>query len=376
MAVKPFIFDSAKTDAFIKFGYEMYDGDENHIPPLKKEMCTRFLPDFTFYQKPGNCHRQFLATAGEKVVGRVSAMSNQDLKDTDGTPVGAIGFFECIDDFAIARDLLDCSIKWLREDIGLRRVWGPMNFDIWHGYRFMTKGFDQKPFYGEPYNKPYYPEFFGKYGFIAKYFWDSVEVTGHKNLQKIVAFGERRYRYLLTEGYRFEQLNRRQLMENLGNFHSVLTRSFRDFTGFTPIPLQEFRQLFEKARYAFHPELFTLIYNEKNVIVGFALAILEISDVIRSMNGRYNLLSIFKLFNYRQRANRINFYLIGITPEEEKKKSGLGRAIGYFMVHQVLKHGYETVIFSLMARDNRAQKLLGEHVKNPNREYALFELNL
>lgn len=376
MAVKPFIFDSAKANAFVRFGYEMYDDDAKHIPSLKKEMCSQFLPDFTFYQKPRNCHRQFLATAGEKVVGRISAMSNQDLKDTDGTPVGTIGFFECINDFVIARDLLDCSIKWLREEIGLCRVWGPMNFDIWHGYRFMTKGFDQKPFYGEPYNKAYYPEFFEKYGFIAKYFWDSVEVTGRKNMQKIVAFGEQRYRYLLTEGYRFEQLNRRQLMDNLDKFHSVLTRSFRDFTGFTPIPLQEFRRLIEKTRYAFHPEFFTLIYNEKNVIVGFALALLEISDVIRSMNGRCNLLSIFKLFNYKQRTNRINFYLIGITPEEEKKKSGLGRAIGYFMVHQILKQGYETVIFSLMARDNRAQKLLGEHVKKPSREYALFELNI
>lgn len=376
MAVKPFIFDSAKADAFVRFGYDMYDGDATHIPPMKKEMCTQFLPGFAFYQKPGNCHRQFLATAGGKVVGRVSATANQDLKDTDGTPVGAVGFFECINDFGVARDLLDSSIKWLREEIGLGRVWGPMNFDIWHGYRFMTKGFDRKPFYGEPYNKAYYPEFFERYGFVAKYFWDSVEVAGRRNMEKIAAFGEHRYRCLLTEGYRFERLNRRQLMDNLDAFHAVLTRSFRDFTGFTPIASQEFRRLFEKARYAFHPELFTLIYNDKNVIAGFAWALLEISDVIRSMNGRCNPLSVFKLFNCRRRANRINFYLIGITPEEEKKRSGLGRAIAYFMVHQILKQGYETVIFSLMARNNRAQKLLGEHVKNPAREYALFELNL
>jgi hypothetical protein len=38
---------------------------------------------------------------------------------------------------------LDAARDWLRDQHGLRRIWGPMNFDIWHSYRFMTRGFDQ-----------------------------------------------------------------------------------------------------------------------------------------------------------------------------------------------------------------------------------------
>jgi len=376
VAIRHFTFDSGKVDAFLRFGDDLYHDDTSRIPPIKKEMYTQFLPDFTFYQKPGNCHRHFLALAGKKVVGRVSAMFNQDLKDKDGTPVGTIGFFECINDFDVARDLLDCSATWLKEENGTCCIWGPMNFDIWHGYRFMTKGFDQKPFYGEPYNKAYYPDFFEKYGFIAKYIWDSVEVTGRKIMQKMTAFGERRYTYLLNKGYRFKQLKVSQLMDDLNHLHAVLTNSFKGFTGFTPISLKEFRRLFEKNRHAFHPELFTFIYDEKNVISGFALALLELSDAVRSMNGKDNLLSTMKFIYNRQHVDRINFYLLGITPEEEKKKSGLGRAISSFMIRQILKQGYETVIFTLMAKGNRAHKLLGEHAQKPNREYTLFELKL
>lgn len=29
-----------------------------------------------------------------------------------------------------------------------------MNFDIWHSYRFLTKGFDQAPFYESPTTNP------------------------------------------------------------------------------------------------------------------------------------------------------------------------------------------------------------------------------
>jgi hypothetical protein len=55
--------------------------------------------------------------------------------------------------------LLEHAIEWLREKHDLQRIWAPVNFDIWHGYRLMTRGFEEKTFYGEPYNKIYYPGF-------------------------------------------------------------------------------------------------------------------------------------------------------------------------------------------------------------------------
>jgi hypothetical protein len=84
-------------------------------------------------------------------------MVNAAIRDEDGTAVGLIGFFECVEDPVVATVLLDAARDWLREEHGLQRIWGPMNFDIWHSYRFMTRGFDQVPFYGEPDNKACYP---------------------------------------------------------------------------------------------------------------------------------------------------------------------------------------------------------------------------
>jgi hypothetical protein len=33
---------------------------------------------------------------------------------------------------------------------------GAGEFRHWHGYRLMTRGFEEKTFYGEPYNKIYW----------------------------------------------------------------------------------------------------------------------------------------------------------------------------------------------------------------------------
>ncbi len=375
MAIIHFTFDHTLTDLFIRFGYDLYQGDTNWIPPLRREVYAQLSPEFPFYQKPGNCHCHFLATSGKKIIGRISGMVNKDLKDRDGTPVGTIGFFECVNDYGVAEALLDSATKWLHEEQGIHRIWGPVNFDIWHGYRLMIRGFDQNLFYGEPYNKPYYPDLFKCYGFTVKQLWDSVEITGCQTVEKMIGCGAERYQHLIDRGYRFELFNMNKFEDELMKLHKIMTKSFGGFLGFTPISFTEFKQLFAKSRYAFHPRLFTFGYNKNDDLVAFGVAFLELSDVIRAMKGREDFISKLIFLYHRRHVNRINFYIGGIAPEEEARKSGLGRAGFYYVINQILKEGYETLLLTLRLQGNKAHGLLGKNAPKPQREYALYELN-
>jgi hypothetical protein len=376
MAITHFTFEAEPLAAFVRFGYDLYGQDANWIPPLQRQVYAQLLPDFQFFKKPRNCHRNFLVKSRNKVIGRISAMVNRDLKDPEGISVGTIGFFECVNDPSVAQELLHYSTQWLHQEKGIYRIWGPMNFDIWHSYRLMTKGFDQKPFYGEPYNKAYYRDFFEDNDFAPKYYWDSVEITGPETIAKIVLPYAEQYRVLIKRGYHFKRFNMKKFKGELKKLHFVLTKSFNGFLGFTPISLSEFTHVFEKSRYAFHPQLFTFIYDKHNVLAGFVAALLELSDAIRAMNGKDNLRARLKFVYNRRQVNRINFYLIGITPEEAKKRTGSGRAGFYYILHQILNEGFETVVLALMAKGNRMHKLLVEDAPQPQREYALYELNL
>jgi hypothetical protein len=375
MAVKHFTFDPSLTDSFISFGYDLYKGDTNWIPPIRGEVQAQFLPEFSFYQKGGNCHRHFLAIAGKKVVGRISAMVDQELRDKDGTPAGTVGFFETIQDLRVAQDLLDCAIRWLCEDQKIDRIWGPMNFDIWHGYRFMVRGFDQKLFYGEPYNKPWYPEFFERYGFRPKGYWDSVEIEGHEKIEKMIFRGAERYRVLTDQGYRFEPFRMNRFEEDLRKLHRLVHKSFGAFLGFTPISFVEFERFFARSRYALCPNFFTFVYDETDTLVGFGAAFLELSDAIRAMGGRQDLMAKIRFLRHRRRVNRINFHIGGMTPEEEARKSGLGRAGFYHVINEVLKEGFEGLLLTLTAKGNAVHGLLGKGAPSPQREYVLYELN-
>ena len=376
MAIENFTFNPELTDAFVRFGYELYREDTHWLPPLKEELYGQLSPEFPFYQRAGNCHRHFLARTGGEVVGRVSAMVNRDLKDKDGTPVGTIGFFESVDDVVVSRELLDAATEWLGGEHGIARVWGPMNFSIWHGYRLMTRGFGQKSFYGEPYNKPYYQTLLERYGFLPKQHWHSVEVTGHEALEKMIAAGAARYQRLIDRGYRFEPLNRRMLGSELRKLYAALTRSFRAFLGFTPISLEEFEQLFTMGRYAFHPELFTFVYDEHHRLAGFAGAFLDLFEVIRAGNGTDDLISRLRLLADSRLSSRILFYLCGMTPDETGKGADFGRALFHYIIRQIMKEGYETVLVALMARGGPMARMAGVNISVAQRQYTLYELNL
>ncbi len=360
---------------FIDFTYELYRDDKSWIPPMRSELGFQFSPSFPFYKKSGNYHKHFLAMQGHNIVGCVSAFVNSDLKDQTGMPIGTVGFFESADDYKVARELLDASVEWFHAQ-GIKRIWGPMNFDIWHGYRFMSKGFEEKLFYGEPYNKPYYPDFFQRYGFNARQQWNSVEVTGRPTIERIIQRGMERYHRLIAKGYRFENFKLTNFSEEVRKLYSLLTVSFRKFLGFTPITFSDFEHVFAPSRYAIEPSLFHFAYDENNRLVGFAGAFLEISDAVRSMKGRAGLMSLLKFFRGRRHVNRIMFHIGGYTPEEAAKRSGFGRAAFYYIVRQILDLGYDNLLVTLMAQGNPVRGLLRGYGADERREYTLYELNI
>ena len=373
MGIQTFTFSPGLTQAFVRFGYDHYRDDPQWIPPFEDELLAQLSPEFNFHRTTGNNHMNFLATAGNKVVGRVSAMVNRELKDRDGQAVGTIGFFESVNDYAVAKQLLEHATGWLVREQKIKRIWGPMNFDIWHGYRLMTRGFERKPFYGEPYNKPYYAEFFEHYGFTPKQHWHTFEISGHAELQHLTRTESSRFSALTAQGYRFPAIDLARYRDELRKLHSVLSRSFAGFLGFTMLSSAEFERLFLPMRHAVHPRLFLFAYDPAGHLCGFAVALREVSAAIRAMRGRNDWIARARFLYHRCCAHRINFYLIGKTPE--RYRSDLGRALFSRVVKAALDQRYQSALFSLVARGNPSRNLLRNVAADESREYILYELN-
>jgi len=371
--VQSFRFDRNLTGTFLRFEESLYRGDPNRIPPFRRNRAGLFKPSDPFHRKEGNDHRHFLAFRDGRVAGRVTAMVNAALKDEDGARVGLVGFFECLEDEAAAAALLDNAREWLAAEHGLRKVWGPVDFDTWHGYRFLTGGFDGKPFYGEPDNKPYYPALFEHCGFVRRRTWDSLEVIGRDRLEALAARGGERCEDLIGRGYRFEPLEKIDSRRDLPLIHDLISRTFDGFLGFTPIPFDEFKRLFGRMRLAVACPMSLLVYDDRKRLAGYSLTYYDIAEAVRAMNGRLTLLGAVKFLALRRRSRRLIFFAGGVTPEERERGPGLGRAGLTFVIRQALRHGYDDILFALMSRENPVQNLFRGIEPDARREYALYE---
>src|SRR5207247_5465461 len=125
----------------------------------------------------------------------------------------------------------------------------------WHGYRFMTRGFEHEPFFGEPGNHRWYPEQFTSYGFRLMQSWATREVHGREAIRGMARGGEEALRAFEGRGYRFRPIDLSRLSEEFATLHDLTTRSFARFLGFTPIGGEEFEGLFALSRHGIIPEL-------------------------------------------------------------------------------------------------------------------------
>ena len=99
--------------AFVRFPWRVYEDDPNWVPPLISESLAYLDPA----RGPFYGHADvalFLARRGREVVGTIAAFVDQHRIEHMGQPEGGFGFFEVIEDYAVAEQLMDAACEWLR----------------------------------------------------------------------------------------------------------------------------------------------------------------------------------------------------------------------------------------------------------------------
>ena len=153
----------ADEKAFIKFQWVPYKGNPCWVPPLlldRRKLIDR--KNNPFYR-----HAQmemFLAERDGSIVGRIAAIVNDNHIREHNEKVGFFGFFECIDDQAVAGALFDAAGAWLK-DKGMDAVRGPASPSVNDEYGMLIEGFHLPPTILMSYNPPYYPQLVEASGF-------------------------------------------------------------------------------------------------------------------------------------------------------------------------------------------------------------------
>jgi hypothetical protein len=141
---------------FIDLPFRLYEGNRFWVPPLRVDIAAKLSPKKSPFFEHGEM-QAFLATRGDKVVGRIAAIKNGKHLEKWDDGAGFFGFLEAEDDPEVFAALFGAAEGWLKAR-GLTSARGPVDPTMNDTAGLLVDGFDRPPSILMPYQPPYYKE--------------------------------------------------------------------------------------------------------------------------------------------------------------------------------------------------------------------------
>lgn len=346
LVIKP-VETAREKKQFLNLPWELYRGDPHWVPPLRqnqKELVG--YAHHPFYDK--NKVQTFLAFKGRQPVGRIAAIVNYAHVERYQENRGFFGFFETIEDQAVATGLLDAARAWLQSQ-GMDKVRGPINPSLNYEVGTLVDGFFEPPTFMMTYNHPWHDRLIQGAGFVKSEdmvaFWGEVGML--ENLDKKIEFVTQESIRRLN--VKLRPLNRKKFMEEVRMFLNIYNQSLGGTWGFTPLSDAELDHAAKSLRMLIVPELTTVAeVDGKPVAAVFGL--LDYNPRIKQIDGRLFPFGFLRLLFGRKSLKRIRLVSTNVLPEYQRW--GLGLVVLSRLVPDALKWGIQEAEFSWVLESN------------------------
>lgn len=367
----------AEVERFAQAGVDFSRRYPHGIPRFLSSERHRFEPQHNYFLRIGGFLEAFLFVENDIVLGRVAAMVHPEHPER-----GLVGMFDCVNDERVAFALLDAARNSLR-DQHCQTLYGPIDFSIYQPYRFMTEGFDQEAFVGEPRNPAYYPTLFEAYGFVPNHRWVSWELNA-AGMDAYLAKNEIHHQTALKLGYSLRPFQSRNSSRLMKQIHRLLMESYRVFPFFTQLSESDFLQEYDLMPTLMDRKCSVFGFTPDEELYGFTLIVKDLTQALRSMDGKTDLLAKIRFLCHRHHSHMANFAQGGSLPRYIRDgflqaarigepRFSLPAATVYQSV-KAIRHSrkYTSVLFSLMREDGMINLHIKDFTSN-QRTYAVYE---
>lgn len=355
---------------FINLSWTINGGDPNWVPPLRMVFNALLDRDkHPFYQHADVVF--FVAERGGKLVGRIAAIANHRANEFHQDTTGFFGLFECVDDEAVARALLDRAAEWLKAR-GLTSIQGPFNLstnDELYSGGVLIDGFDTPPAFMLGHNPPYYQRLvesagFGKAKDLVAY-WLPHNDPPKRLLDGIDRVAKR-------EGWSIRTVDLKRFKEEVATVMGVYNSAWQRNWGFIPMTDAEFESMAKEFRPVVDPHLVLIAEKDDGEAIGFLLALPDLNRAIKPIrSGRLFPFGVFQFLWHKRKIRTARVLTLGMKPGYQR--AGIGAAL-YLKVFQMgARYGYDNADCSWILEDNgpmrQALEKVGAYVYKTYRVY-------
>jgi GNAT superfamily N-acetyltransferase len=357
---------------FIKMPWRIYKDDPHWVPPLiidRKGLLDKKKNPFFKHAEM----EMFLAYQDNEIVGRIAALTNDNYNKFQEDNSGFFGFYEAIDDPAVAKALFDKAENWLR-DKGKDVMIGPFNPSTNDEAGLLIDGFNSPPYVMMCHNPAYYVKQCEDQGLEKArdlYAW-YLDIRGLEIPSKLRAIAKRTSQKLdLT----IRNINLKNLKEEVDLIIQIYNDAWSKNWGFVPLTEEEIKHLGDNLKQIADEE-FILIAEKDGRPIGFSMTLLNINEITKNIpNGRLLPTGIFKLLTGMKKIRNVRVVTLGVI--REFQHLGLGPIFYIETIERAQRRGLDGGEMSWVLEDNepmnKAIELLGS-VKH--KTYRVYQKNL
>jgi GNAT superfamily N-acetyltransferase len=297
---------------FVKVPFRLHRESPQWIPPLVFERM-QFLDRA---KNPWFEHGEaeyFLAERDGEPVGRVSAHLDRRWDEYQGGEDAMFGFFEATNDPEVAAALLGAASEWAASR-GRTRLLGPLDFTTNDEIGILIEGFERKPMILQPWHPPRYRELIEAQGFgkaIDLLMWElrmGQLKEGERFDPSIHAAAQNA---LEEEGITIRNMRKRDMADEVRRFMDVYNEAWGDNWGFVPITDAEVEFQAKNLKPVLDEE-WTFMAEKDGEVIGAALTLPDINQVLERMNGRLLPFGWARFLLGRRKIDQLRVFALGV----------------------------------------------------------------
>lgn len=359
-------------NTFIDLPWDIYKNDPHWVPILKMALKDLLNQKKHPFYKTANV-QAFLAEENGRAIGRIMAVHNYTYNKFEENQIGHFGFFEVIDDFEVAKALIDAASFYLKNK-GLTSMMGPMNPGTNYECGLLVERFDDAPQIMMTYNPPYYETFLNQLGFKKAMDLFAYNYNPRIPLPKIISDIAKRTESKSRITYR--ELNLKEWEKELDKMFDIYNSAWEENWGFVPMSKEEFYHTAKDLKSIVDSTLVSFVLVD-GIEAGFILILPDLNQVFKEIrSGRLTPLAIYKILTAKKRIKRARVITMGV--KREYRKMGLETLLYKNMQASLLKQPklHDIEMSWILETNIEMNKALVRLSGKPYKVYRLLEKSL
>jgi GNAT superfamily N-acetyltransferase len=358
IAVSP-VRTARERRAFLTFPWRIYRGDPNWVPPLLPEREKVIDPERGYFFKNGYAEL-FLARKDGEVAGTICCAEDTAGTRDRGHAECMFGFFETVEDYAVAEALFRRAEDWASER-GMKAVFGPFNLDREDSRGILVEGFNRPPPLLCGHNPPFYKDFCERFGFVKREadnlaYCIDIDLT-RPAVRRLARLAERvrRRKSVIIRGAKMNDLQ-----GEIDRVWDLQNRALAHLPGFLPYTRESIEALVMPLKDLADPDL-VLFAEMDGRAVGWFPAVPNFNEILIHLNGLRYPWDYLRALRYRN-VQPESVCIKSVVVPPEYWDTGVAVLLFDEMARRVASKGYTWADLSLTGEDNPDTRDLARHM--------------